>query len=139
METKMKCNVLTKLSVGEIAKLSFGIPSVIIICNQDVSNNFDNYDHVPMDAAGSQMPAEKTAAELNSFSLQIIDTFDNKTSPDWNLSDDLYDDLTEFYAESSGASSCGSFDDYLEIVNDIELGELDDYLARATVHESIHA
>ena len=60
-------------------------------------------------AAGSQMPVEKTAAELNSFSQQIVD---NETSPDWNLSNGLYDDLTKFYAESSGASSCGSFDDY---------------------------
>ena len=86
-------------------------------------------------AAGSQMPVEKTAAELNSFSQQIVD---NETSPDWNLSNGLYDDLTKFYAESSGASSCGSFDDYLEIVNDIELDELDECLARSTAHNSRH-
>ena len=60
-------------------------------------------------------------------------------SPDWNFSGSLYDDIINLSAKSSPASPCGSFDDYLEIVNDMKLDELDEYLARATARESTYA
>ena len=117
-----------------MTKLSFGFPNAVIF-NPDVSNNFDNYDHAPTDAAESQTPVEKSAAELYRYSLQIVK---NERLPVLNISDGLYDDLKNLSSKSSSALSCGSLDDYLEIVNDIELDELDECLARATAHTSRH-
>ena len=123
-KTKQICNKSTKLSVVEFTNHSFGNPSV------PVSNNFDNYDRPPMDAVESQ-----GTCSLEIVGLEIVDPAKNELSNDWNFSDGLYDDLTNLSARSS---LCGSFDDYLEIVNDMDLDELDEYLARATARESRH-
>ena len=145
-----------------------------MISNKGVSHTFDNYaaelqvpceksaaeldsfssrithsvDNDTMDTADSQVLVEKIAAENNSFSLKIVDSSaDSEKSPDWNFSDHLYDDLIDLSGDDfleivndidldDEASLCGSFDDYREIVEDIEIDELDEYLACATNVES---
>ena len=80
-----------------------------------------------MDMAEPQVPVEKIAAENDSFSLGIVDPSGN----DVTLYDDLMDlsggDLLEIFIdmELDEALSCGSLDDYLEIINNMELGELE--------------
>ena len=99
----------------------------------------DPVDNETMDAAESEVPVEKIATELDSFILRIVDPIGSKTSPDWSLSDGLYDDLKHPSVKSSPASSGGSFDNYLEIVKDKELDELDGYSERASANESRRA
>ena len=134
--TKKIYNISTKLSLVEIANRSFGFPSVVI-SDTEVFSSLSNDDHAPIDAAESQVPvAEKSATD----ELIVDPPVDNDIlSPDWNFSDGLYDDIINLSTKSSLASPCGSFDDYLEIVNDMKLDELDEYLARATARESTYA
>ena len=80
-----------------------------------------------MNSTESQVPIEKRAAEPDN--MEVVDAVDNETSPDLIFSDGFYGDLINLSAEElSPASSWGSFDDYLVIVNDIELDELDQHL-----------
>ena len=169
---KKICNMSSKLSVAENTKLSVGFPNVNIP-NKGVSKTFDNYDdhatsieaseskvsfekitaeldsfssriihsvdNDTMDAAESQVPVEKIAAELDSFNLKIVDSsVDSEKSPDWNFSDELYDDLIDLSGDDfleivndMDLVDKASFDDYLEVANDIDVDELDEYLAQA--------
>ena len=98
------------------------------------------------------MSFEKIATEIDSFNLKIVDSsVDSEKSPDWNFSDELYDDLIDLSGDDfleivndidlvnlvndmdlvDKAPSCDSFDDYLEVANDIDVDELDKYLAHA--------
>ena len=130
-KTEKGCSISTKLYAAEVTNVClFGLSSVII-SNPDASNNFDNCEPAPMDAIDSQVPIEKIdAGEIDSFSLRIVNSVDNETPPDWIFANGLYDDLINLSAKSSRISSCGSFDDYLDVFNGMELDELDEYLAR---------
>jgi len=102
-------------------------------------------DNDTMDAAESQVPFEKIATEIDSFNLKIVDSsVDSEKSPDWNFSDHLSDDLIDLsgddfleivndidLVDEASSSSCGSFDDYLEVANVLDVDELDEYLAHA--------
>lgn len=47
------------------------------------------------------------------------------------FSDELYNDLLNLDCSPSPDSSCSSLDDYLEVVNEIELEDLEAYLVHA--------
>ena len=80
-KTEKRCSISTKLYAAEVTNLCLFDLSSVIISNPDASNNFDNCEPTPMDAADSQVPIEEIAAgELDSFSLRIIHSVDNETT-----------------------------------------------------------
>mmetsp|Transcript_18950 Transcript_18950/g.31397 ORF Transcript_18950/g.31397 Transcript_18950/m.31397 type:complete len:278 (+) Transcript_18950:26-859(+) len=121
---------LTKISAIEATSIScrqtLGLAGSVDESDLQVSST----KKVPM---GSVMNDVTNIEDLgSSLALDEPDKFMLPLQADWNLSDVLHDDILNLRPSTSPDFSCaGSLDDYLEIVNDIDIEDLEAYLVHA--------